>query len=180
MTAMPTLKSTPDAPSGPVSAAIERLSNALAPRWRAMAARERLGVTIAALTLGLLLLWQLGMAPALRTLRTVPAQRAELEAQLQVMQRQAAESRQLRQQPPITPGQAEAALKAATDQLGATARISVAGDRATITLDGTNGVALVAWLAEVRTAARSRVVDAQLTRKGAGYGGTIVLSLQRP
>lgn len=40
--------------------------------------------------------------------------------------------------------------------------------------------ALAAWLDEVRSAARARVVEAQLGRSGNGYSGSIVLTLAAP
>ena len=40
--------------------------------------------------------------------------------------------------------------------------------------------ALAAWLDEVRSAARARVVEAQLGRSGKGYSGSIVLTLAAP
>src|SRR5574343_124498 len=69
-------------------------------------------------------------------------------------------------------------LQEATRRLGAGARLALPGDRATVTLQGVDGAALAAWLGEVRSAARARVVEAQLTRNAAGqYQGTVVLGL---
>ena len=149
-------------------------------RWQTLAPRERIGLVLAATALGILLVWMAGIAPALRTLRTVPAQREELAAQYQLMQKQAAESRQWRGQPPVTPGQAESAVRAATEQLGAGARLNLTPERTTVTLENVDGAALAAWLVEVRTAARGRITEAQLTRTDKGYSGTLALSLPRP
>lgn len=146
------------------------------PRWQALSSRERLAIGVASIVLGLLLLWWIAIAPALRTLRDTPAQRAGLETQLAVMQRQAAEAGRLRGQPPLPLPQAQAALNAATERLGSKAKLSVIGDRATVTFTGIEGPALLAWLGEVRTGARARPIDAQLKRLGRAYDGTLTLA----
>ncbi|MEX8519537.1 MAG: type II secretion system protein GspM [Leptothrix sp. (in: b-proteobacteria)] len=149
------------------------------PHWQAMAPRERLGLLAAGTALLVLLLWMIAVQPALRTLETVPVQRAEIDRQWQQMQRLAAETAELRQLPPVPPSQAEAALRSATERLGNTARLNLIGDRATVTLNSVEGAALLGWLGEVRSAARGRVIEAQLDRKGSAYSGTVVISLGR-
>lgn len=146
------------------------------PRWQALAPRERVAVGVATFALGTLLVWWIALAPALRTLREVPPQRAALEAALTRMQREAAETTRLRTQPPVPPEQAQAALRAATERLGGKARLAVVGDRATVTFNGVEGPALLAWLGEVRTGARARPIEAQLKRLGRGYDGTLTLA----
>lgn len=168
------------AQAGGLGAAWAAARAQLAPRWQAMAPRERLGVIGAGLALLVLLVWMVGVQPALRTLRTVPGERAELDRQWQQMQRLAAETQQLRQLPPVPPAQAEAALRSATERLGPAARLSLQGDRAVVTLNGVESAALLGWLGEIRSAARGRVVEAQLDRKGSGYSGTVVVSVGRP
>ena len=68
-------------------------------------------------------------------------------------------------------------MKAASERLGPGARLSVQGDRATLALDGVSGAALRAWLVEVRSGARARPVEAQLSRSAKGYSGTLTRSL---
>lgn len=159
------------------------LSKQLAPlqqRWQALAPRERLG---AALGLGLLLVflvWSLAVQPALKTLRTAPAQQAALDAQWAQMQHLAAEAVELRALPPVDPVQADAALQAATARLGEAARLQRSGERLSVTFTSVEPAAMMAWLAEVRAAARVRVVEAQLGRTGNGYSGTLVLTLPTP
>lgn len=156
------------------------LSQRLAPlqaRWQALAPRERNGVAIAAVVLGLLLLWLVALQPAWRTLREVPAQIDALDVQLQQMQRLAGETRELRAQPVVGSSQAEAALRASTERLGSAAKLTLQGDRATLQLTGVPGPALAAWLAETRSAARARPVEAALTRGAAGFSGSVVLAL---
>lgn len=146
-------------------------------RWQALGPRERRGVTAAAWLLAIFLAWALAIAPAWRTVRAAPAQLDSLDAQLQQMQRLAAEARELRAVPTISGAQSLAALRAATDTLGAAGRLQVAGDRATLTLNNANGTQLRDWLAEARGAARARPLEANLTRSAQGYSGSIVVAL---
>ncbi|WP_082567521.1 type II secretion system protein GspM [Pelomonas sp. Root1217] len=145
--------------------------------WQALGERERFAVGAIGLLLGLLLAWSVLLAPALRTLKTAPAELDRLELQLQQMQAQAQEALALRAAPPVPADQAQAALKASVDHLGAAARLNLTGDRAVVTLTGVAPELLQGWLGEVRSAARARPVEAQLTRGPKGYSGTLVLSL---
>lgn len=146
-------------------------------RWRALAVRERRLVVLAATLVALAVAWSLLVAPAWRTVRAAPAEIDRLDGQLQEMQRLAAEARELRRTPPPPPAQTEAALRAATERLGERARITLAGDRATVTFTGIEGAQLRDWLAEVRVGARARPLEAQLARAGSGFNGTVVLML---
>ncbi|MEY4753978.1 MAG: hypothetical protein RJA44_1653 [Pseudomonadota bacterium] len=158
----------------------EPLRRQLEARWRALAPRERNGLRVALLAVLVLLVWLLGIQPALRTLDRVPQQRAELDRQWEQMQRLAAETQELRQLPPVSSAQAETALRSATGRLGEGARLNIQGERVTVTLQNIEAGALLGWLGELRSAARARVVEATLDRKGSGYSGTIVLNLGRP
>ena len=115
--------------------------------------------------------------PAWRTLARAPAEIDTLDAQLQSMQRLAAEAQELRAAPPVTPDQATAALKAATARLGDKARLALQGERAVLTLNGVGTGALRDWLAEARAGARARPLEANLTRASQGYSGTLVVGL---
>ena len=144
-------------------------------QWRARAPRERRMLVVAALAVGALLVWWIAIQPALRTLRETPVQLDELEAQLQQLQRLAAESQTLRGAAPVGTAQAGLALKSATDRLGDKGRLTLLGDRATLTLNGVTTEALRGWLLEARRAARVRPLEAQLTRGQQGYSGTITV-----
>jgi len=145
--------------------------------WRTRVPRERLALGAAAAVLGLFIAWLLFVQPALRTLREAPARIDALDAQLQHTQRLAAESQGLRGVAAVSPAQAAAALKAATDRLGDKGRLSMQGDRASLTLTGVSPEALRSWLLEARSAARVRPSEAQLTRGPQGYSGSIVVML---
>jgi len=159
------------------SAAANALAGARA-RWAALAPRERRALALAAAVLGAYLLWALAVAPAARTLRSAPAQADALDAQWQQMQAQAAEAARLRAVPPVPLDQAQQALAAATERLGAPGKLSLQGERALLTLKGASGAQLSAWLAEARAGARARVVEAALTQSAPGlYDGSLTLAL---
>lgn len=157
---------------------IQALRDAWQAKWSTLAPRERRMATIAGWLLMLAVLVLVAIRPAWRTLSTTPAQLKEVDAQLDQMRRLADEVQLLRQRPPVPPMQAEAALRSASDQLGAGATLSVQGDRATLTLRDVPGDLLALWLDEVRSAARARPLEANLQQSQAGrYNGSIVLSL---
>jgi general secretion pathway protein M len=142
-----------------------------------MSERERNAASIAGTAVVLLLVWWIALQPALRTVRDAPVQIDRLDAQLQRMQRQAAEASELRAAPPLSAAQSTAALQAATERLGARGRLTLAGDRATLTLTGATGAQLRDWLSEARSGARARPVEVQLTRTPQGYSGTIIVTV---
>lgn len=160
----------------PVAAQVGGVGAQLRERYRALAPRERLLVAVAAAVVALYAAWSLAVAPALRTVHSAPAALDALEVQLQEIQRLAGESRHLRDATPVSAAQSASALRAATDRLGTAGRIALQSDRATLTLTNVHGDALQSWLNEARTAARARVVDAQLTRGSQGFSGSIVVS----
>ncbi|MET0208106.1 MAG: type II secretion system protein GspM [Burkholderiaceae bacterium] len=148
-------------------------------RWLQLAPRERLLVGGAGALIAVFLIWTIAVQPAWRSLSETPAQLDAVELQLQQRQRLANESRERRTLPRVQPSQSEAALRGATERLGSNARLAIAGDRATLTLSGVSGESLVAWLGEVRSAARARPDGAKLSRGATGYSGTVILSLVR-
>lgn len=156
------------------------INTALAPlraRWAALPERERRLVILAGAALLLFLTWLVAVQPALRTLATAPAQREALEVQWQAMQKRAAEAAELRSATPMSPEQSLAALKAASDRLGDRMRMSVQGDRVVLTLTNLGTAELRDWLAEARSGARARPVEATLSRAANGYSGTLIVAL---
>jgi general secretion pathway protein M len=153
---------------------------ALAPlrsAWQGLSPRDRRAALLAATVLGLFLVWTLAVQPAWKTLASAPAELDAVDAQLQTMQRLAAEATELRATPPVPLEQATAALQAATARLGDQAKLALQGERAVLTLTGVGSSALSLWLTEARAGARARPVEATLTRGPQGYNGTVVLSL---
>lgn len=156
--------------------------NAVHARWAQLAPRERNLLGLALALIGLALLWQLLLAPALRTLRTAPAQTQALDTQLQRMQALQAQAKALQQQAPLSYDEALRALNQATKQtLGATAQISVSAERATVTLQAASADALAQWLTQARLNARSTPLEARLNRiatpGGVTWSGVLVMSL---
>ncbi len=146
-------------------------------RWQAVSARERRLLAGAGALLTVALLWFVALQPAVRTLKQAPAEKARLDAQLTEMRALAQEAVQLRTAPALAPEQAIVALQATTEQLGAAAQLSLQGERAVVTLQGLDPVKLGPWLEEVRSGARARPLDAQLSNGAAGLSGTVVLAL---
>jgi len=145
--------------------------------WNGLAAREKRWLTAGAAVLLLFVLWSLAVQPALRTITRAPADIDALELQLQTMQRLAAEAGTLRAAPAINPEQAAAALRTATERLGDNGKLLLQGDRATLTVTGAGTAALRDWLAEARSGARARPLEANLTRGAQGYSGTLVMAI---
>jgi general secretion pathway protein M len=145
--------------------------------WLARPLRDRIALVLMALVVGLFLLWNVFVAPALGTLRGAPAQLEALDAQLLQMRAMAAEVRELRNTTPVAAAQAGVAIKAAVERQGDKVRLSLQNDRALLTLQGASPEQLRALLVEARSAARARPLEAQLARGPAGFTGTLVFSL---
>ena len=161
-----------------MNAAVSKLQGQARAVWQGLAPRERRGLSIALVAVGAFIVWSLLVQPAWRTMRAAPATLDQLESELQRMQRLAAEAQELRGAAPVLPDQANAALQAATARLGSSAKMSLLGDRATLTLNGTAPDALRAWLGEARSAARARPIEAQLSQSSGGYSGTLTVALE--
>ncbi len=148
-------------------------------RWQAQPRRQQVLLVVAAGLVAGTLFWRLALAPALSTLREAPQQQRVLDAQLARMQSLEAQARTLRQLPTAGRDDARRALEASVQQqLGPTARLQVSGERATLTLTGARGESLAQWLAQARIDARTRPVDARLTRNAAGlWDGNLTLAL---
>jgi general secretion pathway protein M len=153
---------------------------ALRARWLALSQRDRRLAGLAALVLAAFVLWVVAIQPAWRTLRDAPARIESLELQTQAMRALATEAHELRAAPALSVEASAQALKAASDRLGKNGRLSLQGDRAVLTLTGASSEQLREWLAEARSGARARPVEAQLSRNAQGYSGSVVLSLGGP
>lgn len=149
----------------------------LAQRWEGLAPRERVMVAVMGGALVFLLVWLIFVRPAWNTLQAAPALRAQADVALLQMQAMGSEAKQLRALPPVPPAQAEQVLKSATERLAARAKLAVQPDKATLTLTGATGEDIRQWLTEARGGARARPIEANLTRAGDGYNGTLVVAL---
>ncbi|WP_296491673.1 type II secretion system protein GspM [Rhodoferax sp.] len=147
-------------------------------RWRAVSRREQRLVVLAALLIGLALLWWLALAPALAVLKAAPLQHRALDAQLQSMLRLQAQAQALLAQPVLTADESRQALEAALKPLGGAAQMAIQLDRVTVTLKAVPASALAQWLATARQNAHAAPVEARLVRNPAGsWDGTLVLNL---
>jgi len=152
-------------------------------RWSQLERRERTLVMAALSVVGVALLWWIGISPALNTLRHADAQQRVLAAQVQKMQILQAQAQAIQSQPKISRDDAMRALESSVKELGASAQLNVAGDRATVTLRSTPADQLARWLSQARVNARAIPGEARLTRTAASPGGlaawdgTVVLSL---
>lgn len=155
------------------------LRSLLAQRWEAYSGRERQWVVLATLLVLAAALWWLGLAPALTTLRSAESQRQVLDSQLQQMKLLQAQAKSLQAQPRIAPDEARRLLEASVKPLGTTAQLSLAGERAVVTLKGASADALTQWLLQVRLNVRSTPSEARLVRASNGsWDGTVALNLK--
>ena len=145
--------------------------------WQSRAPRERQLILVMAVSVAILLVWLTLIQPALRVLREAPLELDRLDQQMQQMQLAASEMQGLRAASPVPTEQASTALRAATSQLGSSAKLAIQGDRAVLTFTGIQGDALRGWLGEARSAARARPMEAQLVKAATGYSGSITVSL---
>ncbi len=147
-------------------------------KWQALAVRERQMLMGLAWALGLVMLFMVAVRPAWRTLQKTPYEISAVSAVLDDMRSQAEEVKTMRALPSVSPVQAQAALQGATDRLGAGAQLRVQTDRAVVTLTKVPGAPLAQWLAEVRSSARVRPSEANLTQISPGiYSGTVTMTL---
>ena len=148
-------------------------------RWAGLAPREQGLVAGATALVALALLWWIALAPAFATLRSAAAQHRTLDAQLQHVQRLQAQAKAMQAQPRQGHDEAMRQLEQAIkQQLGVSARYSIAGERVTVTVLTTPAPALAQWLTQVRSNARALPGEAMLTRNAAGgWDGSLVLTL---
>ncbi len=151
----------------------------LAQRWQAQPLRQQLLVALAIVLVADALLWWIALAPALSLWREAPQKQRALDLEMQTLQTLESQARMLRQLPQAGRDDARRALEASVQQqLGASGRLQLSGDSATLALTGARGEALAQWLAQARIDARTRPVSAQLSRNAAGlWDGTLTLAL---
>jgi general secretion pathway protein M len=159
-------------------AAVQPLAQARA-RWQSLPSRERSGVVVATAVVAAAVTWWLLLGPALTTLRTAPARHQALDAQLARMGALQAQAQAMQAQPRANPAEVTGALEASVRaSLGESARLVVAGERATVTFSQVPGPALAQWLAQARLNARALPAEARMQRNAAGtWNGSVVLHL---
>ena len=150
--------------------------------WERLPAPQRRWLGTAAWLLVLLALWQFSLAPALATWRQSPEQHRLLDTQWQAMQAQVQALQVLQDLPRTDRSRATEALTQSLKPLGAQARLSMEGGRATVSLQGLPADALAGWLSSVRTDAQVVPVEADLQRRpgAALWDGRVVLAVPAP
>ena len=156
--------------------------SALAPwraKWATLVPREKLMTAGAVALVTLALVWWLLLAPAVGTLRTADAQQHELDAQLLSMRSLQAQAKALQAQPKQGYEEALRLLELSVrERLGTTGRLSLQGERATITLTGTAPDVVAQWLTQARVNARALPGEVRINRNAAGlWEGTVAFTL---
>jgi len=148
-------------------------------RWEALAPREKMLVAAAVTVVVLAIFWMILLGPALATLRSAESQQRALDSQLQAMRALQAQAQALQSQPKQSHEEASRLLELSVRQgLGTTARMTIQGERVTLTLTGTTPDALAQWLTQARVNARALPSEARLYRNSGGlWEGTLVLTL---
>ena len=145
--------------------------------WLRASAREQVALRIAATLLVLALVWWVGLQPALKTLKNArtqaPVVRAQYEQMLQ-LQAQAAAMRAQVQQPVSDP---KAALQDSISALENNARVSLAGERATVSFKQARPADLALWLEQVRLKAHSSVLEMHISQAAGLWSGSVVVQL---
>ena len=145
--------------------------------WLRASAREQVALRIAATLLVMALVWWVGLQPALKTLKNTrtqaPVVRAQYEQMLQ-LQAQAAAMRAQVQQPVSDP---KAALQDSISALEKNARVSLAGERATVSFKQARPADLALWLEQVRLKAHSSVLEMHISQAAGLWSGSVVVQL---
>ena len=152
---------------------------ALRSRWVALAPREQALSAGARAVVAIAILWWVALGPAITTLRSAETQHRALDEQLQRMRGLQAQAQSLQSQPIQNRDESQRALEASLrERLGTTARLAVAGNRATVTVAGAAPDVLAQWLTQARVNAHALPAEAHLTRNASGqWDGTLVLTL---
>lgn len=156
---------------------IASLRNAWQPRWQALSAREQRGVLAVCILLGLVLGWQLLIAPAQNKLHQADAQRHVIAQQLAHMQTLQAQAQALQQRTPMSRERALKTLQGLTTHPNM--QLNPQGERATVTLKAVPAQVLSEWLGQARAQAQSLPTEAHLTRTPANNAATTA-SAQAP
>ena len=151
--------------------------------------KDRQRLLALGLVLLALMLWTWQLSPALKTLRDMPAQLAQLQDQTQKLKLMQAQAQALQKSPRVQAKDARTLLqKVATENLDNGARLNIEGTRATLTLSRVSAESLAQFLALARTQAQALPIEAQLQKfSDAGatktntpadlWRGTLILSL---
>ena len=145
--------------------------------WQGMAVRERRLVLVAAALVAAASIWWVLLAPALRTLRQAPAEKAAVAEQLAHMRSLQSQAAALQKQPALSSADSQGQLTALAAQLLGEHSIVWQGKQANVTLHNVPPQRLGQWLAQARSQARAIAQQAQLEYSSAGWNGSMVMRL---
>jgi general secretion pathway protein M len=134
--------------------------------WQQRSARERLLLSAGAALMALILVWRVGLAPALRTWQEAPIKQAQLDKQTQHMQELQIQSQRLQQAQAISRNDAMQWLETHLSELGPNAKLSLQGEHMSLSLQAAPADHLANWLALAREQAHVRPAQAQLQQAG--------------
>lgn len=116
-------------------------------RWNVLGVREKRALQLAAAVVAAALVWSVGLAPALRTLKAADTQNAQLAAAAERMQALQARAKELQAKPVVTPQESMMALRTAMAPLGKSATLQVLGEQASVAIRQAKAQDLAALLA---------------------------------
>lgn len=145
--------------------------------WSARAPREQRLLVVAAALIASSFLYALAVSPALKVLRTHSENQSRLQNDWQTMVQLQSQARALQSQPRQNATAARAALQSSVQSLGAQADMSFGPEGARLVLRNVDGQTLAQWLAAARTQAGSVPVQASISRNGAAWSGTVLMTL---
>lgn len=145
--------------------------------WRSRSSRERLGLTLAASLIALALLWQIGLAPALRTWQEAPTRQATLDAQRERLLQLQQQAQALQALPRVGQEEALRWLQGpAIEVLGPGAQVRVQGDQVQVQLQAASPEGLTRWLRQAREQARALPQQVQLQQAALPTAGSATTS----
>jgi len=145
--------------------------------WRSRSPRERLGLTLAASLIALALLWQIGLAPALRTWQEAPTRQATLDAQRERLLQLQQQAQALQALPRVGQEEALRWLQGpAIEALGPGAQVRVQGDQVQVQLQAASPEGLTRWLRQARAQARALPQQVQLQQAALPTAGSATTS----
>ena len=147
--------------------------------WAQRNPREKQLLGLGAAVVLLAALWGLALAPAWRTWQEAPAKQARLDAQTQSMRQLQAQAQSLKTPNPISRSESAVWLEKNLGELGPKAKVSLQGERATLSVDAAPAEALARWISLARERALAMPVQAHL-QQGPAAAPALSKSASKP